>query len=390
MDNQTVINKTKEHIANTYGRYDVAIQRGSGARCTDFDGKEYIDFTSGIGVNSLGFCNETWALAVSRQAQTLNHTSNLYYTEPGALLAERLCKATGMKKAFFSNSGAEANEGAIKAARKYSYDKYGSGRYEIVTLVNSFHGRTLATITATGQDVFHQFFDPFVEGFRYAKANDIDDVLDKVNDQTCAIMIEVIQGEGGILTLEGDFLNALDKLAKERDILLIVDEVQTGIGRTGTLFAYSHFDLMPNIVTAAKGLGGGLPIGAILFDEKTQNVLSPGTHATTYGANPICCAGANAVLDYLTDDKLRTITQNNTMITDYILHLPHVKSVSGLGLMIGIEIDIDNQTVVKKCIEKGLLVLTAKHKIRLLPPLNITAEEIDAGLAILKDVLHSI
>jgi acetylornithine/N-succinyldiaminopimelate aminotransferase len=389
-NNKKIKEMTKEYIANTYGRFDVSISKGKNAKCIDFEGKAYIDFTSGIGVNSLGFCNTEWVEAVCNQARTLNHTSNLYYTEPGAQLAYRLCGLSGMNKVFFSNSGAEANECAIKAARKYSFDKYGADRYEIITLKNSFHGRTMATITATGQDVFHQYFNPFLEGFIYASANDTDDLLSKINKKTCAIMIEIIQGEGGILELEEDFIQTVLKVAQANDLLVIVDEVQTGIGRTGSLFAYQNYNLLPNIITCAKGLAGGLPLGATLFDEKTADVLTPGTHATTFGANPIVCAGAIAVLESLDIDMLFDIIQKGIYMKEKIQKMKHVKSVGGKGLMIGIEVDVDNKAIVNRCIKKGLLVLTAKQKVRLLPPLTISMEEINEGLDILDSALNEV
>ncbi|MEL7570589.1 MAG: acetylornithine/succinylornithine family transaminase, partial [Eubacteriaceae bacterium] len=365
MNNKEIINKTNNYIVSSYGRFDVAIKQGKGAECNDFEGKSYIDFTSGIGINSLGFCDNKWAEAVINQVMTLNNTSNLYYTYPGAELAEKLTSHAGMKKAFFCNSGAEANECAIKTARKYSYDKYGKGRHEIITLKNSFHGRTMATISATGQDVFHQYFDPFLEGFVFAEANNIEDTLSKISKKTCAIMIEIIQGEGGILDLDENYIKALVKETQDNDILLIVDEVQTGIGRTGKMFGFQHYDFIPNIATCAKGLGGGLPIGAALFDEKTQNVLTPGTHATTFGANPIVCAGAIEVIDRLSYDELNEIAKKGAFIKEETLKMKHVKGVNGRGLMIGIEVDIDNKTIISKCIDKGLLVLSATQKVRL-------------------------
>lgn len=390
MNNKEIINKTNNYIVSSYGRFDVAIKQGKGAECNDFEGKSYIDFTSGIGINSLGFCDNKWAEAVINQVMTLNNTSNLYYTYPGAELAEKLTSHAGMKKAFFCNSGAEANECAIKTARKYSYDKYGKGRHEIITLKNSFHGRTMATISATGQDVFHQYFDPFLEGFVFAEANNIEDTLSKISKKTCAIMIEIIQGEGGILDLDENYIKALVKETQDNDILLIVDEVQTGIGRTGKMFGFQHYDFIPNIATCAKGLGGGLPIGAALFDEKTQNVLTPGTHATTFGANPIVCAGAIEVIDRLSYDELNEIAKKGAFIKEETLKMKHVKGVNGRGLMIGIEVDIDNKTIISKCIDKGLLVLSAKQKVRLLPPLTISYDEINKGLEILKSVLDEI
>lgn len=375
----------KEFIANTYARFDVCIARGSGAQCADENGKQYIDFTSGIGVNSLGFCDKGWADAVSAQANLLNHTSNLYYTQPGAQLAEALCTKTGFKKVFFANSGAEANEGAIKAARKYSFDKYGEGRADIITLVNSFHGRTITTLAATGQDSFHTFFQPFTGGFSYAAANDAAALESAVTSATCAVMIELVQGEGGVIALNKEYVKAVAELCAQKDILLIVDEVQTGIGRTGTLFSYQQFNIMPDIITSAKGLGGGLPIGAVLLGEKLQNTLSAGTHGSTFGANPICCAGANYVIQQLTQDFLNEVSAKGEYIKKALSPLGEV---SGMGLMIGLAVAPKSarETAVK-CLENGLMILTAKEKIRLLPPLNITYEQIDNGIEILKNVL---
>jgi acetylornithine/N-succinyldiaminopimelate aminotransferase len=390
MSNKEIKDITDKYIANSYGRFNVCIAEGKNAKCTDFEGKTYIDFTSGIGVNSLGFCDDKWVEAVCSQAKTLNHTSNLYYTQPGGQLAYELCTLTKMSRAFFSNSGAEANECAIKAARKYSFDKYGEGRHEIITLKDSFHGRTIATLSATGQDVFHQYFDPFLDGFVYARANDKEDLLSKISKKTCAIMIEIIQGEGGILEIEDSYIETILKVANTNDILVIIDEVQTGIGRTGTMFAYQSYDFLPNIVTCAKGLAGGLPLGATLFDEKTAGILTPGTHATTFGANPIVCAGAIAVLESLHFDALLDIIQKGIYMKDAIQKMKHVKAVNGRGLMIGIEVDVDNKMIVNKCIKNGLLVLTAKQKVRLLPPLTISMEEINEGLEILNNVLNEI
>jgi len=390
MKNKEIKELSDKYIAGSYARFNVCIKSGQRAKCSDFEGKTYIDFTSGIGVNSLGFCDDKWVKAVINQAKTLNHTSNLYYTQPAAVLAEKLTALSGMKKVFFSNSGAEANECAIKTARKYSFDKYNKGRAEIITLKNSFHGRTMATISATGQDVFHQYFDPFLEGFVYAEANNIEDTLNKISDKTCAVMIEIIQGEGGILELDNNYINAIIKAAEEKDLLIIADEVQTGTGRTGKMFSYQHYNFLPNIVSCAKGLGGGLPIGATLFDSKTENVLTAGTHASTFGANPIVCAAAFEVLESLSPKVLDEVSQKGLYIKNELLKMKHIINVNGKGLMIGAEVDIDNKTIVNKCIEKGLLVLTAKQKLRLLPPLNISYEEIDEGLEILKSVLNEI
>ena len=389
MDFSTLQTLDNTYVAHTYGRFPVAIKQGSGAVCTDSSGKQYLDFTAGIGVNSLGFCSPQWVEAVSKQAATLNHTSNLYYTEPGIVLAQKLCEKSGMKRVFFSNSGAEANEGAIKAARKYSFDAYGEGRYEIISLHNSFHGRTITTLAATGQAVFHTKFNPFTEGFVFAEANNIESVKALVSEKTCAVMLECIQGEGGVVPLEKEFVQAVAALCQEKDLLLIIDEVQTGLGRTGSFFSYQQFGVQPDIVSAAKGLGGGLPIGAVLFGEKTMDTMDAGTHGSTFGANPIVCAGANVVVDSLDDDFLSGVKEKSALIFEKVAKFPHVQSVTGLGLMIGVSFDdgITGKQVVDKCLENGVLFLTAKTKLRMLPPLTITKGEIEQGLSVLETVL---
>lgn len=389
MDFSTLQTLDNTYVAHTYGRFPVAIKQGSGAVCTDSSGKQYLDFTAGIGVNSLGFCSPQWVEAVSKQAATLNHTSNLYYTEPGIVLAQKLCEKSGMKRVFFSNSGAEANEGAIKAARKYSFDAYGEGRYEIISLHNSFHGRTITTLAATGQAVFHTKFNPFTEGFVFADANNIESVKALVSEKTCAVMLECIQGEGGVVPLEKEFVQAVAALCQEKDLLLIIDEVQTGLGRTGSFFSYQQFGVQPDIVSAAKGLGGGLPIGAVLFGEKTMDTMDAGTHGSTFGANPIVCAGANVVVDSLDDDFLSGVKEKSALIFEKVAKFPHVQSVTGLGLMIGVSFDdgITGKQVVDKCLENGVLFLTAKTKLRMLPPLTITKDEIEQGLSVLETVL---
>ena len=328
--------------------------------------------------------------AVCEQAKTIQHTSNLYYSIPQIKLAKLLMEKTNMKKVFFTNSGAESNEGAIKAARKYSFDKYGNDRYEIITLVNSFHGRTIATLSATGQDVFHNYFFPFVEGFKYAKANDIEDLNSKISDKTCAIMIETIQGEGGVLPLDEVFIKYIDKICKAKDILFIVDEVQTGNGRTGYLYSYMEYGVTPNIVSTAKGLAGGLPFGAVMFDDKTKDVLSYGTHGTTFGGNPICANAAYSVLSRIDDNLLEHVKKCYKFIEDELSCCDKVLSISGKGLMVGIEItnDLKAIDIVNKCIDMGLILLTAKNKIRLLPPLNISFDVLKRGLNILKSVLE--
>ena len=389
MDFSTLQTLDNTYVAHTYGRFPVAIEQGSGAVCTDSSGKQYLDFTAGIGVNALGFCSPGWVEAVCKQAAALNHTSNLYYTEPGIVLAQKLCEKSGMKRVFFSNSGAEANEGAIKAARKYSFDAYCEGRYEIISLHNSFHGRTITTLAATGQAVFHTKFNPFTEGFVFAEANNIESVKALVSEKTCAVMLECIQGEGGVVPLEKEFVQAVAALCQEKDLLLIIDEVQTGLGRTGSFFSYQQFGVQPDIVSAAKGLGGGLPIGAVLFGEKTMDTMDAGTHGSTFGANPIVCAGANVVVDSLDDDFLSGVKEKSAFIFEKVAKVPHVQSVTGLGLMIGVSFDdgITGKQVVDKCLENGVLFLTAKTKLRMLPPLTITKDEIEQGLSVLETVL---
>lgn len=384
---EKIQNTDREYVCHSYGRFPVAVKSGKNAVCTDFDGKRYIDFTSGIGVNSLGFCDEGWIKAVTSQLSMLQHISNLYYTEPCAELAKVMCERTGMKRVFFANGGAEANEGVIKAARKYSYEKYGSGRSKILTLVNSFHGRTVTTLSATGQDVFHNYFFPFTEGFEFVPAGDFE-ALKAASDGVCAVMIELIQGEGGVVAVDRDYVSKVAKFCNENDILLIVDEVQTGVGRTGSLYCFQQYSISPDLVTSAKGIGGGLPLAAVLFGEKVKDVFSPGDHATTFGGNPAICAGALEVFRRLDEDFLKEITEKGNYIREKVMKMPHAVSVSGMGLMIGIELDgIKSADVVKKGIEKGVLLLTAKAKVRLLPPLSITYAEIDEGLKALESAL---
>ncbi len=392
MSNFDIIkDKDQSYVAHTYGRFPVAIKEGKGAVCTDFDGKEYVDFSSGIGVNSLGFCNEGWVSAVTKQLGTLQHISNLYYTEPCANTAKILCEKTGMKKVFFSNSGAESNEGAIKCARKYSYEKYGEGRNKVITLVNSFHGRTVTTLAATGQDVFHKYFFPFTEGFEFVPANDIETLRNALNGSVCAVMMELIQGEGGVMPLDKAFVKEVEALCKEKDIILIIDEVQTGVGRTGKLFCFQNYDITPDIVTTAKGIGGGLPLGCVMFGEKTETVFGPGDHATTFGGNPVATAGAEYILNTMDEKFLSEVEAKGEYMREKILTMPHVEGIDGLGLMMGIRLSdgIRSADVVKKGIEYGALLLTAKAKVRLLPPLNITYDEIDRGLVALEKALSS-
>ncbi len=375
-----------EYVANTYSRFDAILTNGKGSTLTDENGKTYIDFGSGIAVNTFGIADETWKAAVIDQINKLQHTSNLYYTEPGARLAEMLCKRTGMKKVFFSNSGAEANECAIKAARKYGTDQ-NPDKNVIITLKNSFHGRTITTLSATGQDVFHKNFTPFTEGFIHVEANNCDQLKSAISDHICAIMIEVIQGEGGVNVLSYEFMSLIEDITSKQDILLIIDEVQTGNGRTGKLYGYMNFNLTPDIVSTAKGLAGGLPFGATMLGDKVQHTLGAGSHGSTFGANPVCAAAAISNIQRMTDDLMQTVTEKSEYIKDKVLSMPNVKSVSGLGFMLGIETDKPAGDVAKSCLEKGLLVLTAKTKVRLLPALNITYEEIDKGLEILQEVL---
>jgi len=383
---------SEQYIMNSYGgKQDIVIVSGKNATCYDENGKEYIDFGSGIGVNSLGYCDDDWCNAISEQAKTLQHTSNLYYTKPMAEAAQTLCQKTGYANLFYANSGAEANECAIKIARKYSFDKYGSdkNRNKIITLVNSFHGRTVTTLSATGQDVFHNYFFPFTDGFIYAQANNISDLESKLGDSVCAVMIEFIQGEGGVIPLEQDYVLALQKLCEQKDILVIADEVQTGIGRTGKLLASENFGITPDITTLAKGLGGGLPLGVCIVNEKLSSVFKPSDHGTTYGGNPIVCAGAKVVLSKVANDEfLQEVTKKGDYIKSRLLKLSEVETIDGIGLMLGIRLKTKNSgEVLKSCIENGLIPLTAKEKLRLLPPLTITYQELDKGLGILEKVL---
>ena len=375
----------------SYGRYDLVLDSGSGRQAVDENGKEYIDFGSGIGTNSLGYCNENWVRAICDQAHKIQHTSNYYYTKVQADFAKALCETAGYTDMFFGNSGAEANECAIKIARKYSFDKYGKGRSNIITLVNSFHGRTLCSLSATGQDVFHNYFFPFVEGFVNVEANNIEDLRAKLDDTVCAVMFEYIQGEGGVMALQQEFVDEIYRLCAEKDVLTIADEVQTGVGRTGKFLAGDNFGKKADLTTLAKGLAGGVPIGVCLSGEKCANVLTAGTHGSTFGGNPISCAGGLAVLETVNKPGfLDEVARKGAYIREKLLTSPEVASVSGLGLMIGIELKNKKAgDVVKAALDKGLLLLTAKTKIRLLPPLTITYEEIDKGLEILLGLLNA-
>lgn len=381
-----------KYVMNTYGRFPIALDHGEGATLWDIEGKKYIDLASGIGVNCMGYNNPAIVDAITNQAHKLTHVSNLFTTEPMVQVAKKLVEKTHLNgKVFFANSGAEANEGAIKLARKYSFDKYGEGRYKIVTLVNSFHGRTVTTLKATGQDRFHNYFFPFTEGFDYAAANDFDSVRHKADEMTCAVMMELVQGEGGVLPLEKEFVQQVEAFCRERDILLIIDEVQTGIGRTGSLFCFQQYGIRPDVVTMAKGLGGGVPIGAVLAAESCSNVLTPGTHATTFGGTPLVCAAANAVLDTVGDGQfLAQVKEKGEYLKSGILSIgsPNILGVRGMGLMLGIIVeDGKHAAYANKLIEKGVLALTAgKNAVRLLPPLTISKEEMDEALTIMKEV----
>ncbi len=384
------IEQFNAHVMGSYGRFDLVLEKGENQLATDENGKQYIDFGSGIGTNSLGYCNEDWVNAVCEQVKRLQHTSNYYYTKVQAQFAEKLSEATGLKNIFFCNSGAEANECAIKIARKYSFDKYGKGRHNIITLVNSFHGRTMCTLSATGQEVFHNYFFPFVEGFRYVEANNIEDLKSKLDDTVCAVMFEYIQGEGGVMALEQSFVDEIFSLCEKMDVLTISDEVQTGVGRTGKFLAGDNFGKKADIITLAKGIAGGIPMGACLAGDKCADVLTPGTHGSTFGGNPIACAGGLAVLKKAADkDFLAQVTAKGEYIREKVLKMPNVKSISGMGLMIGIELENGKEAkeIVKKALDKGLLLLTAKEKVRLLPPLTISYEELDKGLMILEELL---
>lgn len=384
----TTKEKDLKYIMHTYGRYDVALKSGKGAVAYDEDGKRYIDVSSGIGVNSLGYCDEGWVSAVTAQAKTIQHMSNYFYSPQASDLAERLCNLTGLAKACFGNSGAEANECAIKIARKYSFDKYGAERNEIITLKNSFHGRTVTTLAATGQEVFHNYFFPFTPGFKFAEPDNLDSVKALADDKTCAVMLEVVQGEGGVNILDKAFVQGVAALCREKDILLIIDEVQTGVGRTGKLFAYEHYGVTPDLITVAKGLGGGLPIGVCLCGDKLRDVMSPSTHGTTFGANPVVCAGANYALSKISSPGfLAQVEEKGQYLEEKLQSLDGVKAVRRLGLMVGIEIEQDAHDIAAKCVANGLLIITAKELLRMLPPLTITEAELDEAVSILEKTL---
>lgn len=385
MDWQT---KDRRFIAHTYERYALTLTHGEGCRLYDDKGKGYLDFTSGIGVNLFGYRDVEWMEAVETQLHCLAHSSNLYTNTASVNAAECLCDKSGCQRVFFANSGAESNEGAIKAARKYSHDRYGANRHEIITLTNSFHGRTLTTLSATGQDVFHRHYMPFTPGFVYVNANDTEDLYRKVNDHTCAIMIEVIQGESGVNPLDPSFAAEIAKLCEERDLLLIADEIQSGIARCGSLFAFEQYGIHPDIVTCAKALGGGLPIGAVLLYDKVKDVFNYGDHGSTFGGNPLACAGAFSILKRCDASLYDAVKEKGAHLKEQLQQLPHVSTVSGLGLMLGVElVDLKARDVVNACMEQGLLLLTAKQRLRLLPPLIISKNQIEEGIRILREVL---
>jgi acetylornithine/N-succinyldiaminopimelate aminotransferase len=376
----------KKYVAPTYARFPIEIVGGKGSIAYGADGKEYIDMGSGIGVNSFGFCDSEWIAAVTKQLNAFQHTSNLYYSNPCARLAELLCQKTGLKKVFFSNSGAEANECAIKAARKYGAEKRGSGCHTIITLKNSFHGRTLTTLAATGQEAFHEHFLPLTEGFIHCEPNaeELRNAIEENN--VCAIMFEVIRGEGGVLPLDSDFVKAMADIAAQKDILLIADEVQTGNGRTGKLYGYMNYGIRPDIVTTAKGIGGGLPIGVTMLGEKVEGVFTPGLNGSTFGGNPVCCAGAISILERLDDGFMAEVEKKSEYIFSELEGAKGVESLSGIGLMIGIKAEKPAKQAAAECLEKGVLVLTAKDKIRLLPALNIPFEELKKAVQVIKEV----
>lgn len=377
--------KDGEFIAATYARFPLVISEGKGSVLKDEDGREYIDLGTGIAVNTFGAADNDWINAVNKQLNKIQHTSNLYFTKPAADLAEMLCRRTGMKRVFFSNSGAEANECAIKAARKYAAEKKGAEYNTIITLKNSFHGRTITTLAATGQEVFHKDFLPLTGGFVYAEANNINDLKQKVNEnKVAAIMFEPVQGEGGVMPLTKEFVTAIAEIANEQDILMIADEVQTGNGRTGRLYGYMNYGITPDIVSTAKGLGGGLPIGATLLGDKVKDVLTAGSHGSTFGGNPVCCAGALNILSRIDDTLLAEVREKSEYIIGELSAAKGVKSVTGMGLMLGIETEKDAGEVIDKCRENGVLVIKAKTKVRLLPALNIPWEQLKTAIQILK------
>ncbi|MBE6673785.1 MAG: aspartate aminotransferase family protein [Ruminococcaceae bacterium] len=377
----------KSYVAGTYGRFDVEISHGKGSLVYDTQGKEYIDLSSGIAVNTFGMCDPVFINAVNEQLNKCQHTSNLYYSEPCAKLAQLLCERTGAKKVFFGNSGAEANECAIKVARLWGSENKGEKYYNIITLKNSFHGRTLTTLSATGQDVFHKYFNPLTEGFLYAEANNVESVETLLmENKCCAILMELVQGEGGVMALNPDFVRGVSMLCQKYNILLMIDEVQTGNGRTGNLYAYQGYGIEPDVITTAKGLGGGLPIGACLMFGKTENVLGAGLHGSTFGGNPVSCAAGISVIERIDNTLLNEVKEKSKFVFDELNGAQGIKSVSGLGLMIGIETEADASLVISKCMERGLLPIKAKNKVRLLPPLNIPFDLLKKAVSIIKEV----
>lgn len=385
-----IFSQDKEYIANTYGRLPVEFVSGKGSVLRDSEGKEYIDLGSGIAVNIFGIADDEWVSAITSQLTKLQHTSNYYYTEPQADLAKQICERTNMKKVFFGNSGAEANECAIKTARKYGNKVLGFENPVIITLKNSFHGRTVTTLTATGQDVFHKDFGPFTPGFVYAEANNREELLrlSEEND-SCAVMMELIQGEGGVMALDKDYVEYARELCTEKNMLLIIDEVQTGNGRSGCLYSFMNYGIQPDIFTTAKGLGGGLPIGAAVLGEKVKDILTAGDHGSTFGGNPVCAAGALNVFGRIDDELLTSVKEKSEYIISELKDLDGVDGISGMGLMLGIKTKKDAKAILKECLNRGVLVLTAKDKVRLLPALNIPMAELKKGIEILKEVISA-
>uniref|UniRef100_UPI003FEFF054 aspartate aminotransferase family protein n=1 Tax=Candidatus Fimivicinus sp. TaxID=3056640 RepID=UPI003FEFF054 len=388
MTYEEIKNMADQYLMPTYAHFNAALVKGKGAQLFGPEGESYLDFTAGIGVSSLGYGDAAWAQAVAKQASLLAHTSNLYYNPVVVEAAKLLCEKSGFARVFFANSGAEANECAMKLARKYSFDTYGAGRSAIVTLKNSFHGRTMETLTATGQDELHQYFDPFPTGFRYTAANDLDALKAALDDTVCAVMMEPVQGEGGVQPLDADFVHKASELCREKDILLIFDEVQTGVGRTGRLYAWEQFGVRPDILTSAKGLGGGLPVGACLCVERLGSVMGPGTHGSTFGGNPVVCAGVCEVLSRMDEALFEQVRQKGEFLRETLSECDEVAAIRGMGLMLGLVLKTKRaKEVASRCVDKGLLVLTAKTLVRLLPPLTISQEELEQGIAILKEVL---
>ena len=383
---EQVKSQDQAYILHTYGRVDAALVKGRNARAWDVDGKEYIDFTAGIGVNALGYCDPEWSAAVAGQAGKIQHMCNYYYCPENTALAQELSQASGMAKAFFCNSGAEANECAIKIARKYGEKR---GAYRIVTLENSFHGRTLTTLAATGQEGFHREFLPLTEGFLYAQAGDLAGIQALLDGSVCAVMLEMVQGEGGVIPMDEGFVKGLAQLCREKDVLLLIDEVQTGIGRTGRFFAYQGYGVQPDVVTCAKGIAGGLPMGACLVSERLGDILQPGQNGSTFGGNPIASAAARVVVRRVSEpDFLQSVAEKGAYFREKLEAMPQVEYVRGRGLMIGVKLkEKDAHEVLVQCAKQGLLILTAKELVRFLPPLTITQEDIDQGLAIFQQVL---